>query len=84
VDESSSCGDSPCLICKELIESGEEGVEAGLFVTTSGALRALATAIAGQADAIVTGGDDLLALGHYQGVAILGPRQLLERLTLRR
>ena len=44
----------------------------------------LATAIAGQADAVVTGDDDLLALGDYQGVAILNPRQLLERLALGR
>lgn len=41
----------------------------------------LATAVAGQAQAIVTGDDDLLALGDYQGVAILGPRQLIQRLT---
>jgi putative PIN family toxin of toxin-antitoxin system len=41
----------------------------------------LATAIAGEAEAIVTGDNDLLALGGYQGVAILSPRQLIERLT---
>ncbi len=39
----------------------------------------LATAIAGQADAVVTGDGDLLALGVYQGVANLSPRQLIER-----
>ena len=44
----------------------------------------LATAIAGQAEAVVTGDDDLLTLGDYQGVAILSPRQLLERLALGR
>jgi len=41
----------------------------------------LATAIAGQAEAIVTGDGDLLALGAFQGVAILSPRQFLERLA---
>ena len=41
----------------------------------------LATAVAGQAEAIVTGDGDLLALGKYQGVAILTPRQFIERLA---
>ena len=41
----------------------------------------LATAIAGQAEAIVTGDGDLLTLGVYEGVAILTPRQLIERLA---
>jgi putative PIN family toxin of toxin-antitoxin system len=44
----------------------------------------LATAIAGQAEAIVTGDGDLLALGVYQGVAILSPRQLIERFARRK
>jgi len=43
--------------------------------------RVLATAVAGQAEAIVTGDGDRLALGEYQGVAILSPRQLIERLA---
>jgi putative PIN family toxin of toxin-antitoxin system len=41
----------------------------------------LATAIAGEAEAIVTGDGDLLALGTFQGIAILSPRQLIERLA---
>lgn len=41
----------------------------------------LATAISGQAEVIVTGDDDLLTLGTFQGIAILTPRQLLERLA---
>ena len=41
----------------------------------------LATAVAGQAEAIVTGDGDLLALSAYRGVAIMSPRQLIERLT---
>ncbi len=41
----------------------------------------LATAIAGRAEAIVTGDGDLLTLGVYEGVAILTPRQLIERLA---
>jgi predicted nucleic acid-binding protein len=41
----------------------------------------LATAIAGQAEAIVTGDGDLLTLGVYEGVAILTPRRLIERLA---
>lgn len=40
----------------------------------------LATAIAGGAELIVTGDEDLLALGAYRDVAILTPRQFLERL----
>lgn len=40
----------------------------------------LAAAIAGGADAIVTGDADLLVLGAYQGVPILTPRALIERL----
>ncbi len=43
----------------------------------------LATTVAGQADAIVTGDGDLLVLGAHQGVAILSPRQLIVRLTTR-
>jgi uncharacterized protein len=39
----------------------------------------LATALAGQAQAIVTGDADLLDLGAFQGVAILSPRQFMER-----
>jgi putative PIN family toxin of toxin-antitoxin system len=41
----------------------------------------LATVIAGQVEAIVTGDGDLLALGTFQGIAILSPRQFLERLA---
>lgn len=40
----------------------------------------LATAIGAGADLIVTGDQDLLALGSYQGVRILSPRSCLERL----
>lgn len=40
----------------------------------------LATALAGKAEAIVSGDEDLLTLRLFQGVAILGPRQFLERL----
>lgn len=41
----------------------------------------LATAVAGQAEAVVTGDADLLQLRAYAGVAILTPRQLIERLA---
>ena len=41
----------------------------------------LATAVAGQAEAIVTGDGDLIELRAYEGVAILTPRQLIERLA---
>ena len=43
----------------------------------------LATAVAGEAEAIVTGDGDLLALGTFRGVAVLSPRQLVERLAAR-
>lgn len=38
----------------------------------------LATALAGEAVAIVTGDDDLLTLRSFQGVEILSPRRFLE------
>ncbi len=44
----------------------------------------LATAVAGAADVIVTGDDDLLALESYQRIAILSPRQFLEVLEKQR
>jgi putative PIN family toxin of toxin-antitoxin system len=40
----------------------------------------LATAIAGQAELIVTGDEDLLVLEAYQGIPILSPRQFVERI----
>jgi putative PIN family toxin of toxin-antitoxin system len=41
----------------------------------------LATAVAGDAEAIVTGDEDLLLLEAFRGIAILTPRQLIQRLT---
>lgn len=40
----------------------------------------LATADAARADVIVTGDDDLLALGSYRGIRIVSPRQFVEML----
>jgi putative PIN family toxin of toxin-antitoxin system len=40
----------------------------------------IATALAGEAEAIVSGDDDLLALRRHQGVLMLSPRRFLERL----
>jgi uncharacterized protein len=40
----------------------------------------LAVAVAAKAEAIVTGDKDLLTLKHYEGIAILSPRQLIEML----
>ncbi|MGH7823212.1 MAG: putative toxin-antitoxin system toxin component, PIN family [Candidatus Binatia bacterium] len=37
----------------------------------------LATAVAGAAEVIVTGDDDLLSLGTFEAVKILGPREFL-------
>ena len=39
----------------------------------------LSLAIAGNADCIITGDDDLLTLNPFRGVAILTPQQFLER-----
>ena len=39
----------------------------------------LATAVAGKAEAIVTGDDDLLILDSFRGIEILTPRRFLER-----
>lgn len=41
----------------------------------------LATALAGEAEAIVSGDEDLLVLGEYRGISILSPRRFLTRLT---
>ncbi len=43
----------------------------------------LATAVAGKAQIIVTGDDDLLVLKKFRGVRILSPRQFLEVLDQR-
>ena len=43
----------------------------------------LATAIAGRAEAIVTGDRDLLSLKKYSGIVMLNPRQFVERQPLR-
>jgi putative PIN family toxin of toxin-antitoxin system len=43
----------------------------------------LATALAGKADVIVTGDDDLLVLKNFRGIEILSPRQFLEILDRR-
>jgi len=40
----------------------------------------LATALAGNADVIVSGDDDLLALKKFRGIRILSPRQFLQLL----
>jgi putative PIN family toxin of toxin-antitoxin system len=41
----------------------------------------LATALAGQADVIITGDKDLLVLKKHQGIRILSPRQFMELLA---
>ena len=41
----------------------------------------LATALAGKADVIVTGDDDLLVLKRFRGIRIVSPRQFLELLS---
>jgi predicted nucleic acid-binding protein len=42
--------------------------------------KVLAAAIAGKADLIVTGDEDLLVLGQHHGIRILSPRQFVELL----
>jgi putative PIN family toxin of toxin-antitoxin system len=39
----------------------------------------LGTAVAGQAECVVTGDKRLLELGEYQGIAILSPREFYDR-----
>jgi len=41
----------------------------------------LATAVAAEAGVIVTGDQDLLVLGQYEGIDILSPREFLSRLS---
>lgn len=40
----------------------------------------LATAVTGEAEAIVTGDDDLLTLGEHEGIVILTPRAFIGKL----
>jgi len=40
----------------------------------------LETAVAGEADYIITGDEDLLVLGDFEGIEIIGPHAFLERL----
>ena len=42
-------------------------------------LPVLGTAVAAQADCLITGDKKLLALGDYQGIPILSPREFYER-----
>jgi len=42
----------------------------------------LAPAVAGQAEAIVSGDADLLTLGSYSGIEIISPRQFVARQTI--
>jgi putative PIN family toxin of toxin-antitoxin system len=44
----------------------------------------LATAVAAQADVILTGDDDLLVLKMFQGIRILSPRQFVEMLDMKK
>jgi putative PIN family toxin of toxin-antitoxin system len=62
--------------------------EIAVFVQVESAIRAcrdprddkfLSAAVAGRADAIVTGDADLLALHPYRGIAILSPADYLAR-----
>ena len=41
----------------------------------------LACAVAARVDAIVSGDDDLHALGDYRGIPVLSPAQALKRIT---
>lgn len=43
--------------------------------------KVLAAAVEGRAEVIVSGDRDLLALGEYEGIAIMTPRAFLERLA---
>jgi len=45
-------------------------------------LPVLACAVAAQADAIVSGDEDLLILGSFQGIPVITPREALEKLGL--
>jgi predicted nucleic acid-binding protein len=43
--------------------------------------RVLATAVAAGAGVIVTGDQDLLVIGRYNGIDIVSPREFLSRLS---
>jgi predicted nucleic acid-binding protein len=45
--------------------------------------KVLQTAVAGQADIILTGDRDLLLLGEHDGIRILSPRQFVELMDRR-
>jgi putative PIN family toxin of toxin-antitoxin system len=44
----------------------------------------LASAVAAQADVILTGDDDLLMLKTFQGIRLLSPRQFVEMLDMKK
>ncbi len=45
-------------------------------------LPVLGTAVAGQADCLVTGDKQLLELGNYRGVPIISPREFYDRICV--
>ena len=77
--------------CGETPETIVTGLRAACFETTTSAITApkelrdadvdvLACAVAAGADAIVSGDQDLLVLGSYEGIAIITAREPLRRL----
>ena len=72
---------TPDALTREIARSPER---ASTLTTNALAMRIplilLATALAGNADVIVTGDEDLLVLKKFRGIEILSPRQFLKLL----
>lgn len=79
---------TPGQIASVLVSLNEQAMRVSLVSHVHGAAShpeddlVLATALDGHADALITGDKDLLALGHFRGIAILDPRAFLDRLAL--
>jgi putative PIN family toxin of toxin-antitoxin system len=69
--------------CSELLQFGEIAADLSPILRTSRDPDddyVIAAALVAGADCIVTGDDDLLALGQYEGIAILSIRAFLDQL----
>jgi len=69
------------LVLRDVLSYAEmivPGEETGVAVRDADEVKVIACAIAGGADCIVTGDQDLLSLGEVQGISVLAPAQFLQ------
>jgi len=76
-------GEQAAVVVETLRKHGEIVVPAPVSPDAFGDvddLPVLGTAVAGQADCLITGDKKLLELGNHQGIPILSPREFYDRL----